>query len=227
MSSKTPPRLACRELAAYAPDRLEAVQAAFREAAGCSLGQGWLPGPEKDFAPATVRVGWRENSLRIFAELLDADIFSRATAPNQRMWELGDAMEIFLQSEVLPGYVELHITPDNLRLQLRFPDLAALQRARAADFFDDLMLADGVFGSRVWKCPAQGRWYVHADIPPVLVSGSATWPPGAAWRFSFSRYDYTRGRPEPVISSSSPHAQPNFHRREEWGTLIFQAKNNL
>jgi hypothetical protein len=41
------------------------------------------------------------------------------------------------------------------------------------------------------------------------------------WRFSFSRYDYIRGRREPMISSTSPHARPGFHRREEWGTLIF------
>jgi hypothetical protein len=41
------------------------------------------------------------------------------------------------------------------------------------------------------------------------------------WRFSFSRYDYIRGRQEPILSSTSPHAWPDFHQREEWGTLIF------
>jgi hypothetical protein len=44
----------------------------------------------------------------------------------------------------------------------------------------------------------------------------------AEWLFSFSRYDYTRGRGEPVISSTSPHAAPAFHRQQEWGRLRFR-----
>jgi hypothetical protein len=39
------------------------------------------------------------------------------------------------------------------------------------------------------------------------------------WRFSFSRYDYTRGRVAPVISSTSPHAKADFHHQQEWGIL--------
>jgi hypothetical protein len=69
--------------------------------------------------------------------------------------------------------------------------------------------------------PEQGQWHVYAEIPAILVCGAAKLPADKPWRFSFSRYDYTQGRPEPVISSSSPHAQPDFHRREEWGTLSF------
>jgi hypothetical protein len=223
-ASQTLPSLICRELRAYAPDRLAAVRAAFQHADSCGLQQAWRAELEPDFAPATVRVGWHGHSLRVFAELDDADIVSRATAPNQRMWELGDVLEIFLQPADSPGYVELHVTPNNLRLQLRFPDTATLRRAQAKNFFEDLMLPDGVFESHTWIGPEKGKWFVHAEIPATLVGGThglqAEWP----WRFSFSRYDGTRGRTEPVISSSSPHAQPDFHRREEWGTLFFKAK---
>jgi hypothetical protein len=44
---------------------------------------------------------------------------------------------------------------------------------------------------------------------------------GTDWLFSFSRYDCTRGLAVPVISSTSPHAAPSFHRQQEWGTLRF------
>jgi hypothetical protein len=40
-------------------------------------------------------------------------------------------------------------------------------------------------------------------------------------RIRFSRYDYTRGMGEPVLSSTSPHRRLDFHRQHEWGTLDF------
>ncbi len=151
---EAPPQLPCRSLSAFEVDKLTAVQAAFATADGCELCQVWPAKPEADFASATVRTGWREDSLLVFAELPDADIFSRATGHNQRMWELGDVLEIFLSPENSVSYVEFHVTPTNYRLQLRFPDTATL-------------------------------------------------------------------RPAPVYSSTSPHADSDFHRREDWGTLIF------
>jgi len=221
VSKTTVPALVCRELPPYVADGPETVRAAFQHADCSMLQQAWLAAPETDFAPATVRVGWRGNSLRVFAELDDRDIFTRATAHNQRMWELGDVLEIFLQPADSPAYVELHVTPNNHRLQLRFPDVATLRRAQAADSFDDLILSDGVFDSTTWLQPDQRQWQVHAEIPAVLVCGADKLPGEKPWRFSFSRYDYIGGRREPVISSTSPHARPDFHRLDEWGNLFF------
>ncbi|HEX4349031.1 MAG TPA: hypothetical protein VH251_01525 [Verrucomicrobiae bacterium] len=222
--SKTLPSLVCRELPEYATDKLDAVRAAFQRADSCVLWQAWLEKLESDFRPATVRAGWRGNSLRVFAELEDADIFTSATAHNQRMWELGDVLEIFLHPAGSSDYVELHVTPNNQRLQLSFPDAATMRRAQAENFFDDLILSDGVFHSHAWTQPEKGKWYVHAEIPAALVCGDNWLPAEGEWRFSFSRYDYTHGRQDPVISSTSPHARPDFHRREEWGTLFFKGK---
>lgn len=216
-----PPQLKCRALPAFDADKLDAVRGAFARADGCGLRQAWLPAPEPDFTPATVRVGWRGHSLLVFAELADADIFSRATAPNQRMWELGDVLEIFLAPENSASYAEFHVTPNNFRLQLRFPDTATLRRAQAENRFDHLLLPDGVFHSRAWAQPENNKWYAFAEIPAAVVGGADQPLAGKKWRFSFSRYDYIRGRRQPIFSSTSPHTQPDFHRREEWGTLIF------
>jgi hypothetical protein len=221
------PQLHCRPLPAFDADKLDAVQAAFARAAGCVMQQAWLTAPEKDFTPATVRAGRRGNSLLVFAELEDADIFTAATAHNQRMWELGDVLEIFLSPENSAGYVEFHVTPNNFRLQLRLPDTATLRRAQAENRFDHLLLSDGAFRSHAWMRPENEKWFAFAEIPADVVGQASSLPragnlqAGANWKFSFSRYDYIRGRGEPIISSTSPHARPDFHRREEWGTLIF------
>jgi hypothetical protein len=222
----TLPHLECRPLPALAADNLEAVRAAFQGTNGHALRQSWLAKPEEDFTPGIVRVGWRGNSLLVFAELEDADIFTRATADNQRMWELGDTFEIFLQPADSPGYTEFHITPNNRHLQLRFPDGQAARRAQAANLFDELLLQGAFFHSRTWVETRQ--WFIYAEIPALAVCGVDQPPAGTQWRFSFSRYDYIRSRREPIISSSSPHSEPDFHRREEWGTLHFvsAAKNS-
>lgn len=219
--SSTPPRLECRELPGFEASDLDAVLAAFAGAQSCTLGQCWRAQTEADFRPAMVRVGWRQNSLLAFAELEDADIFTRATAHNQRMWELGDTFEMFLQPADSAGYAEFHVTPNNLRLQLRFPDLAARRRAQATNSVEELILPDGTFHSRTWTQPENCRWFVLAEIPARSICGAPIPLPGCTWRFSFSRYDCWRDRPEPMISSSSPHSQANFHRREEWGVLLF------
>jgi hypothetical protein len=215
------PQLNCRQLPAFDVDKLAAVQAAFARAEGCVLRQAWRAAPEPDFTTAVVRAGWRGNSLLVFAELKDADIFTRATAHNQRMWELGDVLEIFLSPENSASYVEFHVTPNNFRLQLRFPDTATLRRAQAENHFDHLLLPECVFSSRAWTQPENKKWFAFAKIPAAAVCGADKTPAGMRWNFSFSRYDDIRGRSEPMISSTSPHARPDFHRREEWGTLIF------
>ncbi len=221
MMSATRPQLHCRELPAFEADNLDAVRQAFAAMESCELRQAWLSKPEPDFATATVRVGWRGTSLLAFAELADADIFSRATGHNQRMWELGDVLEIFLSPENSASYVEFHVTPNNYRLQLRFPDTATLRQAQAENRFERLLLPDGVFCSRAWVQPENKKWFVLAEIPADLVDSAEPSLVGVAWKFSFSRYDYTRGRAKPVHSSTSPHASVDFHRREDWGTLIF------
>ena len=216
-----PPQLKCREVPAFNADKLDEIRAAFLRADDCGLRQAWLAAPEPDFTPATVRAGWRGNSLLAFVELEDADIITRATAHNQRMWELGDVLEIFLSPENSASYVEFHITPNNLRLQLHFSDTATLRQAQAENRFDHLLLPDGVFHSRAWVQAEDKKWFAFAEIPTAIVCGADTPLAGMKWCFSFSRYDCVRGRSEPIVSSSSPHAQPDFHRREEWGTLIF------
>jgi hypothetical protein len=185
------------------------------------LGQAWLEKEEADFAPGIVHAGWRGNSLLVFAKLVDSDIFNFTTEHNQKAWELGDSFEIFLQPAGHSAYVEFQITPNNRRVQLRFADADALERLRNNGSTESVLMDGEAFHSRTWVQSAAQCWYVYAEIEAVNLGDVAGPLLGRQWHYSFSRYDYTKGRELPVISSTSPHAEPDFHRRQEWGVMSF------
>ena len=211
----------CPPLPDFGARDVEVVRAAFAGAEPCALGQAWCAELEPGFAPGQVRAGWRQDSLLVFAELTDHDVHSAATGINQRTWELGDTFEIFLQPAAAPGYAEFHVTPNNQRLQIAFANVAAYERVQASGNFEELFVPGELFHARTWCQPEKQTWWVYAEIPAASVCGTTGPLPGTDWRFSFSRYDCIRGRPEPILSSSSPHAVAGFHRRQEWGTLHF------
>lgn len=214
------PELWCPELSAFDESDLVAVRQVFQGVKPCQLLQAWQSDVSPGFAPGTVQVGWWDGCLLVFAELTDADIFSHATEPNQRLWELGDAFEIYLRPANEPTYVQFDIAPNNQRLQLRIPSVAALRQAQTTSEFAELVLPGNMIRSQVWLAPEEGKWFVFAAISAKAAFGSAS-VGGGRWHFSFSRYDHTRGQLEPVISSIAPHARADFHRQQEWGVIHF------
>ena len=200
---------------------LDSVRHALKQASPCPLQQHWLLQAEPGFAPAVVRAGWHDQSLLVLAELADADIFTRATAQNQRLWELGDVLEIFLRPVGQPSYVEFQITPTNQWLQLIYPDARAVEGAQAISDMGPYLVWGKAFHSAVWLDRQRQRWFVFADIPASAVCRNPGSLANNQWLFSFSRYDYTRGEAAPVISSTSRHTKPDFHRQNEWGTMCF------
>lgn len=219
------PRLVSTVLPGFNGTDLESVRRAFHSAAPCRLRQAWQERESSNFAPALVRTGWRHNSFLVYAELTDADIFTQASGLNQRLWELGDAFEIFLRPEGDEAYVEFQVAPNNQRLQLRYVSRAALDRARKTGSLADALIPGAAFRSKIWIEDQNSRWHIFAEIPAQVVCGSTDSLGGGRWHFSFSRYDYTQGVAEPVISSTSPHAEANFHRQQEWGVLSFISSN--
>jgi hypothetical protein len=221
------PEIICAELTAFNEADLAAVQRAFQAVKPCQLLQAWQPEVSSGFAPASVCVGWREDCLLVFAELTDHGIYSYATGINQRVWELGDAFEIYLRPDGQTDYIQLDITPNNHWTQLRITSAEALRRAQTANEFAGLVLPGNHFRTATWLLPEKNRWFVYAAIPARAVSGGTNLNAKERWYFSFSRYDYTRGDLEPVISSTSPHAQANFHRQQEWGVIQFDCGQAL
>jgi hypothetical protein len=170
-------------------------------------------------AKTSVRVAWSAHELLVRAELEDADVVTKATADNQRFWELGDVFEIFLEAEGAGFYTEMHVAPGNHRLHLRIrpPEFQAMKEKSLA--LSDLIVDPPAFASRYEKT-ADG-WIAEARIPAAQVDPKGVITRDSRWRASFCRYDaWSDGRP-PVLSSTSPHPHAAFHRREEWRPLCF------
>jgi len=215
------PTIRCPKLPPFAAEDLSAIRQAFAGAPACAMQQAWRSELEPDFAPGMVWIGSRDETLLILAELTDADIYTAATQPNQRLWELGDAFEVFLRPADQEAYSEIQVAPNNQRLQLRYASAAAVAQARKSNSVADALVHDLSFQSRTWVLPESRYWQALVEIPAASVCEHADPLAGSQWHFSFGRYDYTRGRSEPVISSTSAHSQADFHRLAEWGTLQF------
>ena len=200
-------------LPAFAPDEETSVVAAFKKIPALVFEQRWRQTPSAGLRPGHVKVGWRENALWALAEMEDEDIYNLADGHNQSTWELGDVFEVFAQRQGETGYIEVHVTPENYRLHLRFPDETAIRQVRAgeqrhADYFDD---PDSLL-SNTWVHRQENFWRALMRMPFVV-------SPGEAWRLSFCRYDATHGA-EPVAASISPHTVADFHRPSEWRLFL-------
>jgi hypothetical protein len=167
-------------------------------------GQPWLPQTEPAFAPGRVGIGLSGNDLLIRAELDDARVMQDVFPFNFPAFKQCDAFEIFLGPADEKAYYELHVTPSNSVLQLRFDGAGGMEPLEAH------MVAEPLFNSETSRAPE--GWIVVARIPLDRLFPTTH----SEWLLSFGRYDYTPGQPKPVISSTSPHAVCAFHRRKEW-----------
>ncbi|MCX6972541.1 MAG: hypothetical protein NTV93_20650 [Verrucomicrobia bacterium] len=168
------------------------------------FGQPWLPQTEPAFAPGQVFIACENDALVIRAELNDAHVTQDVFPLNFPAFMHCDAFEIFLGPADEKAYYELHVTPSNSVLQLRFDG------GGEAKPLEELTVAEPLFTSETAIMPE--GWSVIARIP--LDGLFPTTHP--EWLLSFGRYDYTPGQTNPVISSTSPHTVCNFHRKEEW-----------
>jgi hypothetical protein len=211
----------CQPLPKFDESNAESVRAAFVRQTPLQLTQAWHGTLESDFRAGVVRLGWRRNELLVLAELTDDDIFTRALQANERMWELGDTFELFLSRKGAESYIELHVTPANLHLHARFANAEAREAAKRTGDITPLLVDGETFVSRVWVDAPAKRWTVFARVPAAIVCGDSQPLAGQTWCCSFSRYDYSRDRAKPVLSSTSPHSKLDFHARADWIDVTF------
>jgi len=169
------------------------------------LSQTWLAAPEPDFLPTSIRIGWTAESIQITAEITDKELLYKATADNQRLWELGDVFEVFIMPKGKSDYWELHVDPGNHRLHARFP-------GKPGSLLEDKLISPVGFHSET-KVTETG-WTVTIQIPSTML-GLASFEAGQGFRISCCRYDAGTKR-SPVLSSSSPHQIPKFHQPQDW-----------
>lgn len=208
----------CRPLGPFDLDDWEQIQAAFQGADGRELVQNWRAELESRFTPATAYFGWRENTFFVYAVAEDRDIFSAVDGPNQATWELGDCLELFFGVPNSERYYEMHVTPDNHRLQLRFADHGTVWSGQK---WTEWHVNEPLFDSRVLVDPVRGRWQALFIVDMLQLEPEFDPQLEPIWSYSVSRYDWTRGEKKPVLSSTSKHAEPGYHRQHEWGRLKF------
>ncbi|MGF1678499.1 MAG: carbohydrate-binding family 9-like protein [Candidatus Methylacidiphilales bacterium] len=181
------------------------------------LSQPWRKEPDPLFRPASVELTWSPEVLRITADLTDDEIFSRSTADQQRMWELGDVFEIFLQVGGRRDYIELHVTPHNHRMHLHLPGVGRRATPESDPLpFEKLLLPSVGFTSSARL--TTGSWQVQATVPASVLNFEM-FTKGTELRISFCRYDAYRER-KPILSTTSPHPVIDFHRPHEWIRVI-------
>ena len=172
--------------------------------------QAWLPTPELGFLPGTACFAWKDGKLELTVDLTDQDVITSATASNQRLWELGDVVELFVQRVGESAYREYQVTPNGFTLALSYPDSSGVAAVRSGARQIDEFFSDAAFMAQ-GELTAKG-WRAHFSIPLV---GSL----GDRIRVSCCRYDAGTER-SPIISSTSHHPVRDFHRPQDWREMI-------
>jgi len=174
-----------------------------------TYGQHWLPQLEPDFNPGKVILQRRGDVLEIEAILTDSDIHDSPAAFNDEAYRHGDVFELFIKAEGSSTYYEIHVTPSNVLLQLRFTVGEPLDLDKAR-IWDSQFLESGTEHF-------DGGWKARLKVPLSKLTSQNPIP--ALWKIACGRYDYIpneNGRRRSRISNTAPLTAPNFHRHQEW-----------
>ncbi len=191
----------------------EATMRAMKAGVRLDFRQPWLLQPEADFQPAQVWLGIQGDELVVYAWLRDDQPSNQTVQWNEATWMKGDALELFFHAEGRPGYFEFHVTPENQRLQLFFPNAAAFRERRKHHHW---AISESRFESTTRINDVRTEWEAVMRIKLALVLDGPRDDGSRRFRFSFSRYDYQPGRVRPVTSATTPLSKPDFHHIPEW-----------
>jgi hypothetical protein len=192
--------------------------------AGCTplqFRQGWVGPLAAPQEGGVAYVGRALEGLCFYTCLQDSDIFSRATADDQKMWTLGDVVEFFVK----PGrersdYWEIHLTPNGHIMDLYIEERGAFLQGGAAAFARALShRSQSKF--EVTTFPDQRKWAAQICIPWKAFGAQGAPPAASTWQFAVCRYNCSGGLENPELSSVAPFTIKSFHRYEEFLDLVF------
>jgi hypothetical protein len=177
------------------------------------LTQAWHAGArDPGFQNGSARIRWHETALRYEGVFIGAGARNSARTLNERTWELGDVAEVFVDSADGSAYLEVHLTPENHRLQLLWPpDGLARVRAKTAPLKNFMVWEpDWVQG----HAHVAAAWWGFSVTIPAARLGIDRFRPQQALRTAVCRYHaQTAG---PMLSSF-------FHQREKWNRVVLAA----
>jgi hypothetical protein len=171
--------------------------------------QSWLSAPEPGFLAGLARFSWSNGVLRLEAAFTGHAPSSRATGHGQRLWELGDVTELFVQKLGEESYSEYQVSPNGFTMALRYPDLTGVASVRSGSKALEDFLTKEIPSVDI-TTTAEG-WSVSLKIPLPVSSGER-------FRVSCCRYAYPK-EGSPIISSTSLHPVRDFHRPQDWSVF--------
>ncbi len=184
------------------------------------LQQAWRDEPEADLQPGLAQIYAGKAGFVVLAVLRDNHISNSAEGFNQHTWTTGDVFEFFIQTAA-DRYYEIHVTPENRNLFLRWsPALFEAVRNKKSSF-NSALIDDPKFArSRTVIDEEHGYWAVYLNVPYEHLSiGSLREIPELP-KVAFARYDTTPGRDKPVLSATPDFSKVNFHDIAAWHPLI-------
>lgn len=220
---KRPPTVECRFATGPITIDGKADEPAWQRAEAIdNFGRPWLP--ENERKPKTVtkaRTLWDKDSLYIFADLEDHDLYADLLNHDDRTW-LNDVFEMFFRpDDTKPPYYELQVNAAGTMLDIYF-------QRKGVNF--DQAKADGEFhweakvirrGTLDNRTDRDEGWTAECRIPWTdFVRTGGRPAEGDMWRFALCRYDYTLNE-KPETTTAAPLSQPSFHLLEDYARLKF------
>jgi hypothetical protein len=167
--------------------------------------------------PGRAGIAWAPSSLRVEAVFHGESPHNRAARLNERAWEMGDVFELFLQAAGSSNYVEIHVTPENQRLQLAWPH-GGLARVRAKqERLETFLVSDPAWVSSRTRLDGD-KWHTTVHVP-ASIFGIARLSPLDRFRAAVCRYHYVGNPSSPVLSTTARLATAGFHQPTAWHEL--------
>ena len=182
------------------------------------LRQHWSGAEGLPREAGVARLGATPAGLSVHVRYEDSDIFSTATANQQRMWTLGDVVEVFVK----PGlersdYWEVHMTPNDFLMDLHIPSRAGMRSGEHT--WEDIITPES--GTVYQTMVADGSWSAELTIPWSAFGQEGVPSSGTTWQVAVCRYNYNGGLEGPELSSTAPLTVRSFHLYEDYTDLVF------
>lgn len=174
----------------------------------------------------TVRYAWCEEFIYAAFELADSDPVTDATAHQQRLWELGDVAEWFLQPPDGTAYWEWHAAPNGHKacLFLPGPGRRGLPSNFCTAHAPHLRVAALVRGFlNAPRRTSEGWSAVFAFPRSVLAQLGTPIEAGVIWRTLAARYNYAHALPAPELTSFPRLPRTDFHTPQHFAALTFSS----
>ena len=157
------------------------------------------------------RLSGGNGQLRLSALMQSDTVMTRAEENNQRLWELGDVLEFFIQLAGHDDYYEFQLAPNGRTLKLHMPNDRTFRTIPFEQRFCNVQL-------QVRNLISHRRRLVYSEItvPLAELDGGNR---AAKIRCLVGRYHYPADIPE--ISASTHMPGGEFHNPAVWEEFEF------